>query len=336
MVETRVVANDSRQSIGCDSEYIKGEDQRDSGTQLLVEERDFATKTSTFHPFPRLPIEIRSMIWRLAITPRVVDLWAIRHHFPDIQKVNGCSASYDLPLRPCSHDMVERVFTSPSTQPNVFEVCKESRSWGFQNGLTTLNADIHLPDDVSTWEMQNITGKAWGERRLGQFEGAKLFEARKSEGREQSILDPQNDIILVQREEWSSHGKIGGNYQWERTHSGTGSEQAWFEFPIMLSRLPPAIYTGIRFLAIHHCSAKLWKRKHVQVFVQMSSLKEILIYDVLDADWMFKAGIPRFPNRWYNKVEGWFDQLRKDNPGWQAQVKYLSREDWKGLRRQLR
>ncbi|KAK1783134.1 hypothetical protein QBC45DRAFT_400868 [Copromyces sp. CBS 386.78] len=32
------------------------------------------TSTSTFHPFPRLPWELRALIWELAVSPRVVDI----------------------------------------------------------------------------------------------------------------------------------------------------------------------------------------------------------------------------------------------------------------------
>ena len=38
---------------------------------ILIKDQDYAMDTNTFHPFPRLPVEIRQKIWRATFVPRI-------------------------------------------------------------------------------------------------------------------------------------------------------------------------------------------------------------------------------------------------------------------------
>ncbi|KID93727.1 hypothetical protein MAJ_10325, partial [Metarhizium majus ARSEF 297] len=70
---------------------------------------------ATFHPFPRLPFELRAMVWALAAEPRTVQI----------------KAEYDQNMEPEDYELhpslyIEHLF-SPTPMPAVLHACRESR-----------------------------------------------------------------------------------------------------------------------------------------------------------------------------------------------------------------
>ncbi|KAI2471450.1 hypothetical protein F4781DRAFT_111799 [Annulohypoxylon bovei var. microspora] len=73
---------------------------------------------STFHPFPRLPTELRLYIWALAVEPRVVEVRVVPDH----------------PLK------VQRL-VSPTPVPAILQTCQEARDLGlYKRGLSEVTA----------------------------------------------------------------------------------------------------------------------------------------------------------------------------------------------------
>ncbi|EFY94305.1 hypothetical protein X797_011524 [Metarhizium robertsii] len=70
---------------------------------------------ATFHPFPRLPFELRAMVWALAAEPRNVQITAECHEDMDPE-------DYDFYPALC----IEHLF-SPTPVPAVLHACRESR-----------------------------------------------------------------------------------------------------------------------------------------------------------------------------------------------------------------
>ncbi|KAI1079782.1 hypothetical protein F5B20DRAFT_542403 [Whalleya microplaca] len=62
---------------------------------------------STFHPFPRLPIELRVCIWALAVEPRVVEVRVVPDNSLKVQKL-----------------------ISPTPVPAILQTCQEARNLG--------------------------------------------------------------------------------------------------------------------------------------------------------------------------------------------------------------
>ena len=77
---------------------------------------------AVFHPFPRLPTELRQMIWALAAEARVVPIRC--------QK-----GPHTLKEKPASWDTILYCF-SPAKLPAVLHTCAESRSYLFESGYT--------------------------------------------------------------------------------------------------------------------------------------------------------------------------------------------------------
>lgn len=68
---------------------------------------------ATFHPFPRLPLELRTMIWQMAVAPRDVKVSEQADH---IQEGGSTFRS------------TRRYFKSPTPPPALLHACHESRS----------------------------------------------------------------------------------------------------------------------------------------------------------------------------------------------------------------
>lgn len=70
---------------------------------------------ASFHPFPRLPYELRMRIWEMSVHPRTVQV-DIRHwHKPDV---------------PHWHKPAMEYITSSTPTPRVLQVCHEARNGG--------------------------------------------------------------------------------------------------------------------------------------------------------------------------------------------------------------
>ncbi|RFU78378.1 hypothetical protein TARUN_3900 [Trichoderma arundinaceum] len=75
---------------------------------------------STFHPFPRLPLELRARIWGLTAHPRLVHVRVKKHE-----------------SRPFGVVCV----TSPTPPPPVMQVCQESREYGPYRRAFTIGSE---------------------------------------------------------------------------------------------------------------------------------------------------------------------------------------------------
>ncbi|KAI0596469.1 hypothetical protein F4775DRAFT_564738 [Biscogniauxia sp. FL1348] len=62
---------------------------------------------STFHPFPRLPAELRARIWALAVEPRVVEVRVVPDNPLEVQRL-----------------------VSPTPVPAILQTCQEARDSG--------------------------------------------------------------------------------------------------------------------------------------------------------------------------------------------------------------
>ncbi|KAK3342884.1 hypothetical protein B0H65DRAFT_232789 [Neurospora tetraspora] len=76
--------------------------------------------TDTFHPFPRLPWDIRRIIWEMTVEPRTV---AIR-------------LAYGPPLNPNSKNYYTSV-VSPTPVPATLHTCQEARDLGLYQRVST-------------------------------------------------------------------------------------------------------------------------------------------------------------------------------------------------------
>ncbi|KAF2003792.1 hypothetical protein P154DRAFT_590260 [Amniculicola lignicola CBS 123094] len=75
-------------------------------------------RTATFHPFPRLPFELRAQIWEMTVEPRVVDV----------------RVAY-------SNEIMEygRRLVSSTSTPAILHVCREARDHGlYEKGFSEI------------------------------------------------------------------------------------------------------------------------------------------------------------------------------------------------------
>jgi hypothetical protein len=93
---------------------------------------------STFHPFSRLPTELRLQIWEITVEPRTVE---IRIRFTD------------FPSTPLAHGNQKRpprqmcTVQSPTPVPSPLQTCREARYHGlYQQALSDLFIDEHVPN----------------------------------------------------------------------------------------------------------------------------------------------------------------------------------------------
>ncbi len=80
--------------------------------------------TATFHPFLRLPFELRACIWELTAEPRIVEVRVV-HHDPSPVKVTDPDAWTDAWMKkrlpPVRH------LRSPTPAPAQLQACREAR-----------------------------------------------------------------------------------------------------------------------------------------------------------------------------------------------------------------
>lgn len=83
-----------------------------------------AAATPTFHPFPRLPFELRARIWELTVEPRVVEVRVVYHDPSPLKKTDPDAWTNEwmkkrLPPR--------RHLRSPTPVPVQLQTCREAR-----------------------------------------------------------------------------------------------------------------------------------------------------------------------------------------------------------------
>ncbi|KAJ2975821.1 hypothetical protein NQ176_g5303 [Zarea fungicola] len=95
--------------------------------------------SATFHPFPRLPVELRTLVWGLAIEPRIVDVRAIQG-----------SRSSRGPSRDIGNVRAYSDPFIPTPVPGVMHACQESRNQGLYERVPyTLSSDP--PEERYAW-----------------------------------------------------------------------------------------------------------------------------------------------------------------------------------------
>ncbi|EAT76760.1 hypothetical protein SNOG_15922 [Parastagonospora nodorum SN15] len=77
---------------------------------------------STFHPFPRLPTELRLQIWEMTVEPRTVEICIRFTDFPSTPLADG---KQKRPPRQMS------TVQSPTPVPGPLQACREARYHGF-------------------------------------------------------------------------------------------------------------------------------------------------------------------------------------------------------------
>ena len=108
----------------------------------------------TFHPFPRLPTELREEIWRLCLPHRVSEL-----DYPYNWLIGGPEAYREK--FPCS---LRSTSDSNGRPPLLTRVCVESRRVAYRSGnwVSVLETQSPKPPDDAWWEVANsIDGDYW-------------------------------------------------------------------------------------------------------------------------------------------------------------------------------
>ncbi|KAL2148873.1 hypothetical protein VTH82DRAFT_1559 [Thermothelomyces myriococcoides] len=80
--------------------------------------------TTTFHPFPRLPFELRARIWELTVEPRIVDVRVV-YHDPSPVKVTDPFAWSDERMK--KRLPPRRHLRSSTPVPAQLQTCQEAR-----------------------------------------------------------------------------------------------------------------------------------------------------------------------------------------------------------------
>lgn len=92
---------------------------------------------ATFHPFPRLPTELRLQIWEMTVEPRIVDVRVDHEAYP-----------YAVPSAP------KRWLASTTPVPAVLHTCSEARNHGlYKRVFSELNANC---DEESRYVWANL------------------------------------------------------------------------------------------------------------------------------------------------------------------------------------
>jgi hypothetical protein len=123
---------------------------------------------STFHPFPRLPLELRNQIWRCTAEPRTVEV-RIERRWPDRHRFFISPTPVPGPLQCCreARDELQGLY-----QRNFFEVDTQQ---GIERRYVWLNLDIDMVD-IGTSEFRYFKSIASTIKRL-KFERENSNEA---------------------------------------------------------------------------------------------------------------------------------------------------------------
>lgn len=95
---------------------------------------------TTFHPFPRLPYEIRAIIWALAVEPRIVDVRAISGS----RLPRGFLYSADPEKEVMDPYM-------PVLPPAMLHTCQEARQQNIYQKVFYPDSTTHQPQGRYTW-----------------------------------------------------------------------------------------------------------------------------------------------------------------------------------------
>ncbi|KAK8061894.1 hypothetical protein PG994_008260 [Apiospora phragmitis] len=98
---------------------------------------------ATFHPFPRLPTELRALIWQMTVGPRIVDIQIPRAR-----------------LRPGEIAPTSNVLASSTLVPAAMQTCREARHQGlyqreFSEVATALAKDA-AEYTGQPWQQQDV------------------------------------------------------------------------------------------------------------------------------------------------------------------------------------
>ncbi|KAG7287398.1 hypothetical protein NEMBOFW57_006909 [Staphylotrichum longicolle] len=85
------------------------------------------TTTATFHPFSRLPFELRARIWELTVEPRIVEVRVVHHEPVTLAKPTGPDASSTTAKRTQKRLPPVRHLRSPTPAPAQLQTCREAR-----------------------------------------------------------------------------------------------------------------------------------------------------------------------------------------------------------------
>lgn len=97
--------------------------------------------SGTFHPFPRLPVELRTLVWGFAVEPRTVDVRAIE----------GKRGTRGLTRDWGNIRAVPDPFT-PVPVPGIMHACRESRHQGLYERVPyTYTSPLDPPEERYAW-----------------------------------------------------------------------------------------------------------------------------------------------------------------------------------------
>ncbi|KAL0471899.1 hypothetical protein QR685DRAFT_552423 [Neurospora intermedia] len=85
---------------------------------------------TSFHPFPRLPWEVRARIWELTVEPRTVE---VNIEYENTTVTEDMSARYNLALHTSSRISVLRLRSSTAV-PAPLQACREARIYLTEDG----------------------------------------------------------------------------------------------------------------------------------------------------------------------------------------------------------
>ncbi|KAK4149747.1 hypothetical protein C8A00DRAFT_18606 [Chaetomidium leptoderma] len=97
---------------------------------------------TSFHPFPRLPFELRAKIWKLAVEPRTVDVRIVDSVGLDPPATPRLVSSTPLPPLLVSSTPVPTRLVSSTPVPTPLQTCREARSLGlYQQAFPGVSQD---------------------------------------------------------------------------------------------------------------------------------------------------------------------------------------------------
>ncbi|KAK3492027.1 uncharacterized protein B0T23DRAFT_316933 [Neurospora hispaniola] len=104
---------------------------------------------TTFHPFPRLPLELRLVIWEASISPRTINFRTCAFRCGGDDQEQRVEVSIPTPKPNISF----WTFTSTPPPPPILHTCRESRNIGlhFQGGYQKAFSTWCLPYFDGSW-----------------------------------------------------------------------------------------------------------------------------------------------------------------------------------------